>query len=161
MGSSTPQSSVGSSVVVVERANENKYLEETLEGTSKVKYLERLRNLDLKEFAWRKQLMEVQELRGLSHEDLNSHYCVEWLKVPEVQFSRETTRETAELKGVQRRVFSGSINYRPLNELRSSGAIAEPPKHSPGLVRLRVAILAVEKFLDLKAMGLPDTVYVG
>ena len=49
-----------------ERANESKYSEETLEGTSKVKYLERLRNLDLKEFACQKELMEVQVLMGVA-----------------------------------------------------------------------------------------------
>ena len=43
--SSTPQSSVVSSVVVVEQGNDDKSSEEVLMGTSKARYLERVRIL--------------------------------------------------------------------------------------------------------------------
>ena len=76
-GSSTPQSSVVSSVVLVESCDKRKSSGEPLDGTSNVRYLEKVRDLDLKELACRPELMEVLELKSLSHEDLNSPYCVD------------------------------------------------------------------------------------
>ena len=72
-GSSTPQSSVVSSVVVVERGNENKSSGEALNGTSKARYPEKIRDLDLTELACRLELIESLELKRLSHEGLIGH----------------------------------------------------------------------------------------
>ena len=48
-------------------------------------------------------------------------------------------------------------------ELGSPDMIAEPPKHRTSLARIRLAkpaqLRALEKFLDPKSMGLPDTAY--
>ena len=74
---STPQSSVVSSVVIVEKGNENKSSAEGAEGRSKARYLARVKNLDLEELACRRELMEILELKSLSHEDQSSHYCVD------------------------------------------------------------------------------------
>ena len=123
-----------------------------MEGTRK-RYLERVRDLDVKGLACRQELMEVLELKSLSHEDLSSHYCVDWLRAHNVHFSRERTMQMADLTGFPRRSIFCPINYRPLKELGSSGAIAEPLKDCTGLARVRVAIpvqlRAVEKLLDV------------
>ena len=59
----------------------------------------------------------------------------------------------------------GPISYRPLKELGSPGLIVEPPNHRTSIARIRVAIpaqlRAVDKLLEPKSMGLPDTVYMG
>ena len=59
----------------------------------------------------------------------------------------------------------GPINYRLLKELASPGLIVEPPKHWTSIARIRVAIpaqlRAVDKLLEPKSMGLPDTAYMG
>ena len=59
----------------------------------------------------------------------------------------------------------GPINYRPLKELESLGQILEPPKHRTSVATIRVTIpaqlRAVEKLLEPKSMGLPDTAYTG
>ena len=162
--SSTPQSSVVSSVIVMEKVLGNeKSSGEALEGTRK-RYLERVRDLDLKGLACRQELNEVLELKSLSREDLSSHYCVDWLRAHNAHFSRERTLETADLTGVPRRSIFSPISYRPLKELGSLGAIAEPLKDRTGLARVRVAIpaqlRAVEKLPDLKT-GLPDIAYAG
>ena len=78
--SSTPQSSVVSSVVMVDEGNEIKSLAEMSGETSKARYLERVMNLKLEELACRRELMDILELKILSHEELSSQYCVDWLK---------------------------------------------------------------------------------
>ena len=78
--SSTPQSSVVSSFVMVDEGNEIKSLAEMSGETSKARYLETVMNLELEELACRRELMEILELKILSHEELSSHYCVDWLK---------------------------------------------------------------------------------
>ena len=59
----------------------------------------------------------------------------------------------------------GPINYRPLKELENLGHILEPPKHRTSVATIRVTIpaqlRAVEKLLEPKSMGLPDTAYTG
>ena len=56
-------------------------------------------------------------------------------------------------------------NYRLLKELGSPGLIVEPPKHRTSIARIRVVIpaqlRAVDKLLELKSVGLPDTAYMG
>ena len=64
-------------------------------------------------------MMETLELNGLSHEDLNTHYCVNWLKAVEAHFSREKTLETADLTGIPVRAIFCPFNYRHLGELGS------------------------------------------
>ena len=68
------QNSVASSVVMGEKGNESKSLEEGTGEASKARFLERMSNLELEELACRQELVEIQELLSLSHEDLSSHY---------------------------------------------------------------------------------------
>ena len=151
---STPQSSVVSSIVIVEKGNEKKSLAEGPAEASKARYLERVKNLDLEE-ACRMELMDTLELISFSHEYLSSHYCVDWLKAHEAHFSRERTMETADLTGIPRVSTFDPVNYRPLKELR--------PKHRTGIARIKIAIpaqlRAVEELLDPRSMGLHDTAY--
>ena len=101
----------------------------------------------------------------LSHEDLSNHYCVDWLKAHQAHFSRAKTLDTADLTGIPERSIMRPINYRPLKELESPDLIVEPPKHRTSVARIRVAITAqlrvVDKRLEPKSMGLPDTAYMG
>ena len=53
-------------------------------GTSR--YLERVKDLDMEDLACRLELLEVWELKSLSHEDLSNHYCADWLKAHEARF---------------------------------------------------------------------------
>ena len=69
----TPQNSVVTSVVVVKRGSENKFLGEALAGKSKARYLKRIRDIDLKELVCRQELMEALVLQSLSHGELCSH----------------------------------------------------------------------------------------
>ena len=104
-------------------------------------------------------------LKSLSHEDLCNHYCVGWLKTHEAHFSRDKTLETADLTGTPKKSIFGPVIYPLLKEFGSSGLILEPPMHRTSLVRSRVAIpaqlRAVERILEPKSMGLPDTAYMG
>ena len=93
--SSTPQSSVVSSVVVVD----NKKPERPAE-TSKSRYLERVKDSDLEDLACRQELAEVLGLKNVSQEDLSRHHCVDWLKAHEAHSSRTKTMETADLTGI-------------------------------------------------------------
>ena len=68
--SSTPQSSVVSSVAV-----DNKKVERPAE-TNKTRYLERVKELDLEDLECRQELAEVLKLKNVSHEDLSRHHCV-------------------------------------------------------------------------------------
>ena len=97
MESSTPQSSVVSSVVIAEK---DKTVMASAKGpgeSNKARYLERARNLDLKDLACRRELIEVLGFKSLSHEDLSNHYCVDWLKAHEAPFARDKTLEAADL----------------------------------------------------------------
>ena len=63
---STPQSSVVSSVVLVERGNERRLSEQSQEGSSRTRYLEKLRKLELTVLAFRQVAMEALEPNNLS-----------------------------------------------------------------------------------------------
>ena len=80
-------------------------------------------------------------------------------------FFRDKTLETANLTGTPNKSIFVPVIYRLLKELGSSGLILEPPMHRTSIVRIRVAIpaqlRAVEKLLEPKGMGLPDTAYIG
>ena len=78
--SSTPQSSVVSSVVVVE----NKRLERPAEN-SRSRYLEKVKELDLEDLECRQELAEALGLERVSHEDLGRHQCVDWLKACDIR----------------------------------------------------------------------------
>ena len=93
--SSTPQSSVVSSVVVVE----DKRVEKTAEA-SRTRYLEKVKELDLEDLECRQELAEVLGLTHVSHEDLSRHQCVDWLKAHEAHFSRARMMKTADLTGI-------------------------------------------------------------
>ena len=158
--SSTPQTSVVSSVVVVE----NKRVEKPAE-TSRTRYLEKVKELDLEDLECRQELAEVLGLKHVSHEDLSRHQCVDWLKSYETQFSRARMMEMADLTGIPMRSVMGPINYRTLKLLGCPGLIVEPPKHRTSIVRIRLATPAqlrvVDKLLDPKEMELPDAAYDG
>ena len=145
--SSTPQSSVVSSVVVVE----DKRIEQTAE-TSRTRYLDKVKELDLEELECRQELAEVLGLKHVSHEDLSRHQCVDWLKAHEAHFSRARMMKTADLTGIPMRSVMGPINYRPLKLLGSLGLIVEPPKHRTSIATIRLATPAqlrvVDKLLD-------------
>ena len=90
--SSTPQSSLVPSVVVVD----NKKMER-LADASKTRYSERVKKLDLKDLDCRQELAEVLGLKDVSHEDLSRHHCVDWLKAHEAHFSRQERRQWSQL----------------------------------------------------------------
>ena len=69
--SSTPKSSVVSSVVVVE----SKRVERPAE-ISRSRYLEKVKELDLEDLECRQELAEALGLERVSHEDLSRHQCV-------------------------------------------------------------------------------------
>ena len=158
--SSTPQSSVVSSVVVVE----SKKVERPAE-TSRSRYLEKVKELDLEDLECRQELAEALGLERVSHEDLSRHQCVDWLKADETHFSRARIMETADLTGIPTKSVMGPINYRPLKFLGSPGLIVEPPKHRTSIARIRLATPAqlrvVDKLLDPREMELPDAAYEG
>ena len=108
--SSTPQSSVVSSVVVVESKTVDRPAE-----TSRSRYLEKEKELDLEDLECRQELVEALGLERGSHENLSRHQCVDWLKAHETHFSRPRIMETADLTGMPTRSVMGPINYRPLS----------------------------------------------
>ena len=148
--SSTPQSSVVSSVVMVDS---RKKVEDPGEA-SRTRYLERVKDLDLEDLASRQELTE----------DLSNNYCVDWRKAHEAHFSRAKTLEMVDLTGIPQRSIMGPIDYRPLKELGIPGLIVEPPKHRTSIAKIRVAIpaqlRAADKLFETKRMGLPDTAYM-
>ena len=158
--SSTPQSSVVSSVVVVE----NKRVEKPAEA-SRTRYLEKVKELDLEDLECRQELAEVLGLKHVSHEDLSRHQCVDWLKAHETHFARARMKKTSDLTGIPMKSVMGPINYRHLKLLGIPGLIVEPPKHRTGNARIRLATPAqlrvVDKLLDPKEMELPDAAYEG
>ena len=156
--SSTPQSSVVSSVVVVE----SKRVERPAEA-SRTRYLDLVKELDLEDLECRQELAEALGLKHVSHEDLSRHQCLDWLKAHETHFSRTRMMKTADLTGIPMRSVMGPINYRPLKLLGSPGLIVEPPKHRTNIARIRLATPAqlrvVDKLLDPREMELPDAAY--
>ena len=158
--SPTPQSSAVSSVVVVE----GKRVERPAE-ISRMRYLEKVRELELEDLECRQVLAEVLGLVQVSHEDLGRLQCVDWLKAHETHFSRARMMETVDLTGIPTRSIMGPINYRPIKLLGSPGLIVEPPKHRTSIARIRLATPAqlrvVDKLLDPKEMKLPDAAYEG
>ena len=158
--SSTPQSSVVSSVVVAE----SKRVERPAE-TNRLRYLEKVKGLDLEDLECRQELAETLGLERVSHEDLSRHQCVDWLKAHETNFSRARMMETADLTGIPTKSIMRPINYRPLKLLGSPGLTAEPPKHRTSIARIRLATPAqlrvVDKLLIPREMELPDAAYEG
>ena len=158
--SSTPPSSAISSVVVAESKREKKSME-----TARLRYTEKVKELDLESLECRRELAETLGIERVSHEDLNRHHCVDWLKAHEAHFSRAKLMETTDLTGIPTKAIMGPINYRPLKLLGSPGLIAEPPKHRTSIARIRLATPAqlkvVDKLLNPGGTGLPDTAYEG
>ena len=158
--SSTPPSSVISSVVVAE----SKRAERSVEA-ARLKYKEKVKRLDLEGLECRRELAETLGIDRVSHEDLSRHHCVDWLKAHETHFSRAKLMETANLTGIPTKTIMGPVNYRPLKLLGSSGLIAEPPKHRTSIARIRLATPAqlrvVDKLLNPGEMKLPDAAYEG
>ena len=110
MESSTPRSSVVSTVVVVVGKNKNVKASTGSPGeSSKTRYLERVNDPDLEDLAYRRELMEFLRLKSLSHKDLSNHFCVGWLKAHEAHFSRDKALVTADLTGISKEsIFSKS-----------------------------------------------------
>ena len=158
--SSTPPSSAISSVVVAESKREKKSME-----TARLRYPEKVKKLDLESLECRRKLAKTLGIERVSHEDLNRHHCVDWLKAHEAHFSRAKLMETTDLTGIPTKAIMGPINYRPLKLLGSPGLIAEPPKHRTSIARIRLATPAqlkvVDKLLNPGGTGLPDAAYKG
>ena len=109
-----------------------------------------MKDLDLEDLACRQELTAILGIKSLSHEDFSNLYCVHWLKAHEAHFSRAKTLEMADLTGSPQRSMMGPINYRPR---RTSIARIK--------ARIPVQLRAVDKLLEPKSMGLPDTAYMG
>ena len=158
--SSTPPGSAISSVVVAESKREKRSME-----TARLRYPEKVKGLDLEGLECRRELAETLGIERVSHEDLNRHHCVDWLKAHEAHFSRTKLMETADLTGIPTKAIMGPINYRPLKLLGSPGLKAEPPKHRTSIARIRLATPAqlkvVDKLLNPRGMELPDAAYEG
>ena len=158
--SSTPQGSVISSVVVTEKKKPERPTE-----TSRSRYVEKVKEMDLEDLECRLELAEALGLERVSHEDLGRHQCVDWLKAHETHFSRAKMMETADLIRIPTKSVMGPINYRPLKSLGKPGLGVEPPKHRTSIARFRLATPAelrvVDKLLDPREMELPDAAYEG
>ena len=144
--SSTPQGSIISSVVVAEKKKPERPAE-----TSRSKYVEKVKELDLEDLECRLELAKALGLEQVSHEDLGRLQCVDWLKAHETHFSRAKMTETADLTGIPTKSVMGPINYRPLKSLGSPGFVVEPPKHRTSIARIRVATPA-----QLRVVGQAD-----
>ena len=158
--SSTPPGSAMSSVVVAESKREKRSMK-----TARLRYPEKVKELDLESLECRRELAETLGIERVSHEDLNRHHCVDWLKAHEAHFSRTKLMETTDLTGIPTKAIMGPINYRPLKLLGSPGLITEPPKHRTSIARIRLATPAqlkvVDKLLNPGSMELPDAAYEG
>ena len=141
--SSTPQSSVVSSVVVVD----NKRVEKPAEA-SRTRHLEKVKELELEDLECRQELADVLGLKQVSYEDLSRHQCADWLKAHETNFSRARMIETADLTKIPMISVMGTINYRPLKLLGSPGFIVKPPKHRTSIARIRFATPAQLRVVD-------------
>ena len=133
--------------------------------TTRLRYTEKLKGLDLEGLKCRRELAETLGIERVSHEDLSRHHCVDWLKAHETHFSRAKLMETADLTGIPTKAIMGPMNYRPLKLLGSPGLIAEPPKHRTSIARIRLVTPAqlrvVDKLLNPGEMELPDAAYEG
>ena len=87
--------------------------------TSRTRYLEKIKELDLEDLECRQELAEALGLEHVSHEDLSRHHCVDWLKAHEAHFSRARILETADLTGIPVKSIMGPINYSTLKLLGS------------------------------------------
>ena len=158
--SSTPPGSAISSVVVAKKKREKRSME-----TARLRYPEKVKELDLEGLECRRELAETLGMERVSHEDLNRHHCVDWLKAHEAHFSRTKLMETADLTGIPTKAIMGPNNYRPLKLLGSPGLIVEPPKHRTSIATIRLATPAqlkvVDKLLNPGGMELPDAAYEG
>ena len=126
--SSTPQGSVISSVVVAEKKKPERPAE-----TSRSRYVEKVKELDLEDLECRLELAKALGLERVSHEDLGRHQCVDWLKAHETHFSRAKMMETADLTGIPTKSVIGPINYRPFKSLGSPGLEWSLPSTEPAL----------------------------
>ena len=138
--SSTPPGSAISSVVVAENKREKRSME-----TARLRYPEKVKELDLEGLECRRELAETLGIERVSHEDLNRHHCVDWLKAHEAHFSRTKLMETADLTGIPIKAIMGPINYRPLKLLGSPGLIVEP---RTSITRIRLATPAQLKVVE-------------
>ena len=109
----TPQSSVVSSVEIVEKDQDGKMLAEGTGEFSKARNLERVRNLGLKDLACRRELIETREFNSFSVEDINIQFCVDWLKAHEAHFSREKTLWKADSTGIPKKMNFGPATIDP------------------------------------------------
>ena len=125
-----------SSVVLVD----NRKKTEGPGETSRARYLERVKDLDLENLACRQELADVVGVKSLSHEDLTDHFCMDWLKDHEAHFSRVKALEAADLTGIPKKSIMRPVNYRVLKNLGSPGLIVEPHKHRTSIARIRVAM---------------------
>ena len=73
--------------MMVELGSERSTSGRPLEGSSRTKYLERIKKLSFQELAFRQELMKALELTRT--EELGNSYCVDWLKTNEAIFSLE------------------------------------------------------------------------
>ena len=103
--SSTPQGSVISSVVVAEKKKPERPAE-----TSRSRYVEKVKELDLEDLECRPELAKALGLERVSHKDLGRHQCVDWLKAHETHFSRAKMMETADLTRIPTKSVMGPIN---------------------------------------------------
>ena len=83
-------------------------LAEGPEGTSKARYLERMKDLELEKMACTRDLMEILERKILSHKDLSSHYKLDCLKAHDALFF---SRKDLEDGGSNR--YSEEIDFWP------------------------------------------------
>ena len=90
--SSTPPSSAISSVVVAESKRENKSME-----TASLEISREGERTGSREFGMQARIAETLGIERVSHEDLNRHHCVDWLKAHEAHFSRAKLMETTDL----------------------------------------------------------------
>ena len=72
--------------------------------TARLRYLEKVKGLDLEGLECRRELAETLGIERVSHEDLSRHHCVDWLKAHETHFSRAKLMETADLTGAGRQL---------------------------------------------------------
>ena len=142
--SSTPQGSVISSVVVAEKKKPERPAE-----TSRSRYVEKVKELDLEDLKCRLELAKALGLERVSHED----------------FLESKNDGDGGSDWVPTKSVMGPINYRPLKSLGSPGLVVEPPKHRTSIARIRVATPAqlrvVDKLMDPREMELPDAAYEG
>ena len=77
--------------------------------TSRSRYVEKVKELDLEDLECRQELAEALGLERVSHEDLGRHQCVDWLKAHETHFSRAKKMDTADLTGIPTKSVMGPL----------------------------------------------------